>query len=343
MSSCPYCSAPPPDNRKPGERAELLACRECLNPMVLAREGNTIMARPVDRTDDVRQLAPEGSIGGAMLQCLPRALKNLPVLPEVSTRVLRMVRDPEASMVDLAHVIRGDSVIALKLLQLANSPVYGGLQEISDLDAACARLGMRTISNAVQAVANANLFVTGVPHLRAYMKNLWRHSVAVAHCSAQLATQLAEPHGESLFVAGLLHDIGKVVMLDIISSQYGGVLKDLRDSPDLAREAIDSFHGLVGLHVVQALGLPPEFGVMVYCHHDPELAPDPAWLSALHIVSLSNAVAKVEGFTVAPHEEIYLVSHPSAHFLNLDDLRLASLRVDLADRLEVLIDVVSPD
>jgi HD-like signal output (HDOD) protein len=227
-------------------------------------------------------------------------------------------------------------------MRLANSAVYGGLHEVTELSAACSRLGMRTIANTVQAVANKNLYITGDKTLRAHMERLWRHAVATAYCAESLAGILAEPNTESLFLAGLLHDVGKVALLDMVSGGYSGPLGELRNAPELLREVLDGFHMLVGLHVAQHWELPPALRVLIYFHNVPSLCHDEDMAAGAHIVCLADVIANIEGFGLyEPRETVYLTSHESTRHLNLSDVKLATLRVDLADRLEAVIEAVS--
>ena len=173
--------------------------------------SNTVnpLRLPYRKRLDVRQSAPEGSIGEGVLHSLPKVIEKLPVIPEVAQRVLKLVSDPEVSMTDLAKTLAEDQTMALSVMKLANSPVYGGLDEIKDLNAACARLGMRNIANTVQAVANNNLFVTEDKRLQAIMRKLWKHSLATAHSANDIGMVVSAPNPEILFLAGLAAQHGQ--------------------------------------------------------------------------------------------------------------------------------------
>lgn len=333
---CPYCQEPLPDAAKPAKGPKLYGCCACFNPYYLDWEGIQLKAVPLPHTSDIRHISPKGSIGGAILEALPVAVEKLPVLPEISQRVLAMVRDPDAAMKDVANLVRQDQVVALALMRVANSATYGGLTEIKDLNSACARLGMKSIANVVQTVASNNLFVTGDKRLKGFMQKLWRHSIATAYCANVIAVSMAEPRSETLFLAGLVHDIGKVMLLDIITGQYTGAISELRVTPELLREVIDGFHPLLGLHIAQRWNLPPEFGAILYFHHNPSATPHEEWTPMVHTVALGNLIAKVEGYGLYEVGETYLTSDESARYLNMSDIKLAGLRVDIADLLEPL-------
>lgn len=341
MSQCPYCDTPLPGSVTPLSGALIYGCNSCLNAFSVTWMGGRPTCARLESCQDIRYIAQPGSIGEALLKALPKTVERLPVLPEVSQRVLALTGDPNASMMDLARVIRDEQVIALSVMRLANSAMYGGLSEIKDLTTACARLGMQNIANVTQTVANANLFITGSKALRENMHRLQRHAVATAHCTAAIAKMISEPRGEIAFLAGLIHDIGKVALLDMIANDYGGQLSTLREKPELLGEVIDNFHAICGLHLVQAWTLPPEFGTLVFCADTPGLCPNDHLRMMVHALCLANAVVTLEGYGVFDEEPQYLTNNTSARFLNLTDIRLAALRADLVEKLDTFLDAVA--
>ncbi len=338
--ACPFCGETLGVKLMPTAGLQVCGCKKCYNPVEVSWQGAAPVAKPLEKTADVRLTAPEGSIGAAVLEVLPKAIEHLPVLPEVSQRVLKMVSDPDVAMADLAGVIRDDQTIAMSIMKLANSAVYGGLDEIKELNTACARLGMRNIANTVQMVANNNLYVTGDARLKNFMRKLWRHSVATAHCASEIAILIAEPRSEMLFLAGLVQNVGKVVLLDIITGQYSGAIGKLRVTPEVLKEVIENFHALLGMHVVQQWNMPPEFVAATYFQTHPGDCPREDWLSIVHIVSLASLIATVEGYGLYEVEDKYLSTNNSARYLSMNDIKLASLRVDLQDKLQALFDSV---
>ncbi|MBM3288779.1 MAG: HDOD domain-containing protein [Candidatus Hydrogenedentes bacterium] len=334
MSTCPFCTAP--IDAQP--TAGLAVCAACANPYVVEAQGQSVKTAAPHGAQDLREIAKPGSIGGEILKALPAALEELPVLPEISQRVMTLLRDPDMSMSDLADLIRQDQVIAIRILQLANSAMYGGLQEIKDLNAACSRLGTRTIANAVQAVANGNLYITGNEAFRERMQQLWRHAVATAHCAYELAAVLAEPRADELFVAGLIHDIGRVVLLDIVANQYRGVLAEVRNEPELLEEVFSSYSPLVGLHVAIKWNLPPEFRMITYFLRNADAVPNESVRTLTHVVALAEAVAEVAGYGLGmPITSI--LGLPSARALGMTDMKLATVRADLDDKLAALLEI----
>ncbi|MBI5094370.1 MAG: HDOD domain-containing protein [Candidatus Hydrogenedentes bacterium] len=340
MNVCPFCGAEVAAPTRSTTEPQLRVCKDCLNPFTVHWEGATPKCAVLPGSVDIRAVAPAGSIGGEILAQLRKAADNLPVLPEMAQRVMELVKRPDSSMRELAALIGEDAVMALKVLKVANSALYGGLSEIKDLNSACSRLGAKTVASVVQAVANGNLYITGHKKSREMMQTLWRHSVATACCADEIAKAIAEPRSDEYFFAGLIHDVGKVCLLDILSDAYSGVLGKLRDAPELLNEVLENYHTLAGLVVVSQWGLANEFAVTTYCHTDPSTAPFEDCSSMTHAIALASRIAHISGFGFGEDSGSSLVSHPSTAFLGLNDVRLATLRVDLMERLDNVLGVL---
>jgi len=339
MFTCPFCSATSELVRKPGGRATFAACKTCLNPVVVKFRNGSYDAQAITMLTDMRQALNQNSIGGDLLREMPANVERLPVLPEIAHRIMTLVQDSDSSASDLAEVLGQDQVIALKVLQLANSAYYSGLSEITDISAACARLGMKTVASAVQAIVASQLYTNKSPRHRAVMEDLWRHALATAYCASDIASMLAEPHSDVFFIAGLVHDVGKLLIFDMVSNNRVSSTKPLMDSPDLLQEVMEGYHSLVGLHIVQHWGLPAEFGVTTFCHDKLDAVPDTGWLTLVHTVALANAIANSAGYGLNK-KKVSLLGLPSTKFLNIKDTRLAALRVDLEDRIDPLLSII---
>lgn len=337
MADCPFCGTTLPAEASTGGAAGLGVCTECFNPALLVWRDGSELAEPLRDSHDVRSMAPKKSITASLLEHAKTGMESLPVLPEISRRILTLLKDPNFGMNALSGLIRQDSVLSLAIMKQANSAAFGGLQEIVDLNGACARLGMKTVANTVQLVANRNLFITGNPLLKHHMERLWLHSVATAHCGGEIARLTLAPDRESVFLAGLVHDIGKVLLLELVSSARDRAVRDLPGNPDLLGEVIGSLHRLMGLLICQSWNLPPAFRAAVYFHHAPEQCPAKDWLALVHITTLANTIAQIEGYgSRETVREAFLASHPSTVYLGLSDIKLATLRIDLRDTLEAL-------
>lgn len=339
--NCPFCEAELPEIRYSGNYAVVGACVQCLNPLKIAQQSAQDQAESLTGYNDVRRITGEQSLGGEVLSVLPMAVQRLPMLPETAHHVLAMVGDPATSIQDLSKVIEQDSVIAMKVLQIANSPLYGGLSTINDLTQACARLGQRNVADAVQLAASGRLYVTDNPAFRDMMLDLRTHAIATACCARELARTLAVATDASLFAMGLLHNVGAVMILDLVGNEIPSGLAEktrtmLQQSSKLLEEVVEGYAGLLSLHILQNWKLPAEFGMTAFCQTNPALTPDGHWLPIVHTLRLGSAIAFAALDPEANEAAPSLTTHASAKFLGLNDMKLAVLRADLEEQLEAL-------
>ena len=335
MVSCPFCSQPC-EPRTSAARAVVAACAACLNPLVVRVNNGAYETEAIQCLADMRQ-ALGNSVGGDLLKKVPEHVETLPVMPRTAKKILKLLKEPNHSASDLAASLSEDQVTALKALELANATYYSGLDEITSIATACARLGSKTLADAAGAMAKKNAYKTRCKKNEAIMQNLWRHALATAWCATDIAAMLAEPEAETFFIAGLVHDIGKLLIFDIVTNNRIESARPLVDSPELMREIMHGYHALAGLHIAQHWRLPQQITVAIFCHDKPDLVPDTAWLTIAHTVALASAIANKAGYGLG-YSENALTTLPSAKFLNVKDTRLAALRVDLEDRMDPLLE-----
>ncbi len=177
---------------------------------------------------------------------------DLPMLPKVAGAVIAMTQDQSADMAGLAQLIQQDQALASRVMKIANSPVYRGVNPMSSLQQAIARMGMKAISEmALAASVGAKVF--NVSGYEAEVASLWKHSLASAGWAKEIA-RIRRRNVESAFMCGLLHQIGKPVTLQ--------TLVDIQDSigahlslEDMHR-LIEKFHVTVGCTLGQDWELP---------------------------------------------------------------------------------------
>ncbi len=335
MTACPHCSEQLPPKIQEFKPIQLVACSECMNACLVEWLPAGPLAKPLDGMEPVRELAPPGSVMEGVFSMLREAIAELPVLPEVPQRIASMINDPIVSMSDLAGVINQDAAISLKVMRMANSAFYASPHEITELQTACSRMGLKTLGHVVQTAANANLYKTSDKAFKDVVEGLWRHGAAAAHCADEIASKTPSVPRSLPFSAGLVHDIGKLVLIDIITVKYKGGTGRLRESPDLLLKVIDRFQSLVGLHVVQYWDMSPEHLFTTYFCPQPQSIPVEQWEALTHVVTLASDAADACGFSIAPMEaELSIADHPSTEALGLNDEQIDSLQLSLPESLE---------
>jgi hypothetical protein len=155
----------------------------------------------------------QGSLAREIMRDVKEERLNLPTMPELGLAVRRKAMDPNSSAIDLTRIIQVDVTIAAKVIQIANSPVYAGYESTKTLNEAIARVGMMAVQDVVTALTIKQLFVTKQPRLRRRMRNLWEHSTRVAAGASVLARHAGTVDPEQALLAGLVHDIGELAII----------------------------------------------------------------------------------------------------------------------------------
>ncbi len=233
---------------------------------------------------------------GQRLNALVRQVRELPALPETVLRVMQITEDPKASIADVAKALVSDQALAARVLKLANSAFYGSSRRIGTVSDAVVILGMRTTRNLVMAASCEALLEGEVAGYGLPRGALLRHSLACASAAQALAKRARYRGMEEAFVAGLLHDIGKVVMNAYQCDQFGEVLAKVSGGVTYAEaeRAVFGFdHAEAGGCLLERWNLPLPLVSAVRHHHAPLDAPGDSPLPCL--VHAADAVCLALG------------------------------------------------
>ncbi len=257
----------------------------------------------------------------ARLESLVRRVKDLPALPEAVTRVMHLTNDPKAGASDIARALASDQALTARALKLANSAFYGGSRRIGTVSEAVVTLGMRTTRNLVMATGCQEMLERAVSGYALPRGALWRHSLACATAAQALAVRAGFRQAEEAFVAGLLHDIGKVVLNTYLKEQFVRVL--LRASAgdvtfnEAEREILGFDHAEAGACLLERWKLPASLVSAVRFHHAPGGAGDSSLLPRL--VHVADAVSLTLGAGLGWDGLAYALDPDALHRLGLTD------------------------
>jgi len=199
--------------------------------------------------------------------------KKLPSFPQVATKLLEASKNEAISLEDVSKIIETDPGISVRVLEIVNSAFYGLTRKITTLSEAVVILGLDEIKKlALGMTIFENMFKKG--GAKEFDRLLfWRHSLAVAVLSMELAKQTGYADPEEAYIAGLLHDVGKIFMDIQGRKDYGEFIRDLSTSTDLViekeRNVIGLGHDDIGAYFCSLWQLPEKLILAVKYHHQP--------------------------------------------------------------------------
>ena len=243
---------------------------------------------------------------------------NSPVMPQVVREMQAIIKQPKSTPDELAQVIEKDPTISLRLISVANSPVYRGITEIRNVKTSIPRLGFKETLNIVMAIANKNLYDSKNVKFKFLMNKLWVHALACAYGSKVIARDLKLDDLEKYFLMGLTHDIGKILLLKAFSDVSRG--RSL--SMDAVEANIQEAHIGLGSMLLKRWGFDAEFINVINHHEDEEYSPDT--VKEILVVNLANILTRQIGFSLF-EEEIDFAEVQSAQILKLEPDKMEAI------------------
>ncbi len=242
-------------------------------------------------------------------------IRTLPTIPTLYLEVQSVLRSPDATTDQVGALIAKDMAMTTKLLQVLNSACFGLSRKITSPTEAVGILGFETVSSMVMAIKLLNSYDKVKP-VYFSIDRLWRHSTEVARSAKQIALWQTDDTAlaEMAFTAGLMHDIGKVVLASNFDEQYRGAqsLARKQELPlcEVEKEIFGATHGEIGAYLLGLWGMPVDLLEVAALHHQPTRSINKNF-TALTAVHVANALEREitpdpEGFTVSKLDEAYL-------------------------------------
>jgi putative nucleotidyltransferase with HDIG domain len=222
---------------------------------------------------------------------------NISTIPDVVAKLRRTMDSPSASAVAIGEEISKDQVLAAKVLRLVNSGFYGFRTPITTITQAMVLLGFDVVKTLVLSASVLDILEL----MNKYLSGLWEHSLATARVANALGERLRLPNPEEIAVAGLLHDLGKV----IIAQRFPNEHKEIRavvdrkacQHLDAEREVLGVTHPEVGMWLLKKWGLPGKLVYPIAYHHS--FHPSREFADRTAIIHVADIVCRARGFGVA--------------------------------------------
>jgi putative nucleotidyltransferase with HDIG domain len=253
----------------------------------------------------------------------------LPPMPDIGVKILRLMEeDSLSSGRKVQELMRHDPAISATVLRIANSAAFGGLQAITELSQAMARIGWKQVGSIVTAVVHKGQFESGSEAGKKMLPALWDHAVATALAARRLAA-VSGGDAELTFLAGMLHDVGKLLVLkgaEYLESQDA----DLRITPPVMSELMAGLHAELGYRTLGSWNFPEQVCQAAMRHH--EKTADIQELPIIR-VQAANAIARQVAEHPDPGPELRLNEIEAIERLGIEDVELAAMIVDLEDEI----------
>jgi HD-like signal output (HDOD) protein len=232
---------------------------------------------------------PQNGNGHNFLKKLKNKKITLPELPSIVFELNEVIANPLSSAEDIAQVVQRSPSLTALLLKIVNSPFYGFPSKIDKISQAVTLIGTREISGLALGISLLSLF-NKIPKEILSMYSFLRHSLVCGIISRILAAHKSIPQTEQLFVSGLLHDLGRLILYSYFPDESRNILSRARSSEMLLYEQETDYLGCNHTHLVKHLlqqwKLPIVLENNVFFHHCPKEAQQPQTAALVHLADI---------------------------------------------------------
>jgi len=218
--------------------------------------------------------------------------------PDIYIKLREEVESPKASVQSLSALVSQDISLAAKLLKLVNSPLYGFPSTVDSIERAISIVGIRELSTLAMGITAINYF-QGIPPELIDMRTFWRHSIACGIFAKILARHLGEKEVERFFIAGLLHDVGRLVLFKKMPYASTEALIYARNNfvpiVEAERSVFGFTHTDVSSHLLAQWKFPQHLSELINFHHDPMAAPTPRLATVVHVADVFADALRIAG------------------------------------------------
>ncbi len=247
-------------------------------------------------------------------------IKNLPTLPGMIEQISRAVESKRFSAADIGKLISRDQVLTAKVLKLANSAFFGLSRKVGSLTQALVLLGFDVVKGLILTSSVFDL-------MKHRSVDLWKHSMAVATAASLLTAQLELEDGEEVSLAGLLHDLGKVVIRAHMAEDSEAIERLVESENITVRQAeqqvLGFTHSEVGQWLAESWKLPEQLSEPIRLHHHPARADKAPVVTA--VVHFADVLARGYGYGDGGDPWVPSLDRTALKRLNLNQAKIEAV------------------
>jgi HD-like signal output (HDOD) protein len=257
---------------------------------------------------------------------------NIPVFHAVALRLQQVLARPNFSLDEVNRLISADAGLVSQVLRVANSSYYSGLSKVGTIQEAIIRLGSQEVASIAMLATQQDQYRSADPKFNAIMQLLWKHAFCCAAGSKWLALKSGyDLLAQEAFLAGLLHDIGKLFLLKVMEEVCKAQPLQGGTTPAILGEVLSSLHVEQGYQLMKAWHMPEVYCDIVAGHEAEQWDRGNALLA---IVRLANQTCARLGIGMHPDPGLLLFASAEAQVLGLKEIALAELEIVVEDALK---------
>jgi putative nucleotidyltransferase with HDIG domain len=277
-----------PDEDIPRDRDITFACRVCKTPLKVDL-GETSVERSENGAKEPGRTAnpPKPDKESLKKKIFMGLTGNLPPMPQVVIKAHEVMSNPGAGLKELAKVIATDQAISIRILRLANSAYYGLSGKVTSIGQAVVLLGEKRLGEIMIMAGSLSLLGKTLRGYGMDSETFWQHSLGVAVAAKLIAKQKAPDLENEAFLAGLIHDAGKIMLNDPVHEKkqvFDALLEGgERNLVEVEKEVFGFDHGEMGAEVCKKWEIPESLTTAICYHHDPANSQDKLLTYIVHV------------------------------------------------------------
>jgi HD-like signal output (HDOD) protein len=321
------------DNRRQHhEKAVILPMQGCNGSGMVFQDGNLQRISADNVCFEEVSMLENGSLLDRIVERIDSGSLKLPVYDPVTLKLQEAIADKTEDVLEIEKIILSDQAVTAEVLRAANSPFFCGLSPVRTVRNAIVRLGTLQMRRLVLLVSERAKYKAHHPDLQAMLRQLWHHSSTTALAAQWLSKRLRSTGIEEIcFIGGLLHDIGKLIILKAVDD----IKKSERDESPIPRSHLEGIlqtaHCYIAYSLLMNWNVPEIYCQIARDHHSEDLPED----LPLAIVRLANEGSRKVGLGLDPNPSLVLSEIQEAKLLKVNDILLVELEEMIEQHLTV--------
>ena len=275
--------------------------------------------------------------GSALKKVILRKMDDLPPMPQIVIKAREIMADPSAGIKDLVNLFEKDQSIVTTVLRLGNSAYYGVSGKVTTVKHAAVLLGLKTLSEVITMAGISNIMGRELKGYGLDSGDLWRHSLAVGFGAQFLADRVNPSQSNDAFVAGLIHDAGKIVLDEYIFQRKDEVEAFVADGKHTffkaERKLMGLDHAEIGGNICKKWIIPESITQAIRWHHRPSHSNANEMALFLHV---ADYFAKMSGMGTGINDLTYQMEENAFESLGFQEDELDYLLVDVMESVETI-------